>query len=167
MTTVKRELPVAGSRLPLEIFAGNRLPATGNSFLRGVDFIGKLVHVAGRSRKVLFQMLARGVDRLHDSIGELGVLESYGVGGRMYRKACVVLAVLLAMRAAACAESLSRDNIVIIFDASGSMSNDLDRTHRKKLAAATKPRHRPSTRPGASCSQAASPDQGPPCDAAA
>src|SRR5881296_140171 len=78
MTTVKRELPVAGCRLPLEIFAGNRSPVTGNLLLRGVDFIGKLVHVAGRSRKVLFQMLARGVDRLHDSIGELAVLESYG-----------------------------------------------------------------------------------------
>ena len=43
----------------------------------------------------------------------------------------------------------------------------LEDVARKKLAAATKPRHRPSTRPGASCSQAASPDQGPPCDAAA
>src|SRR5207245_1392562 len=76
MTTVKRELPVASCRLPLETFAGNRPPLTGNLVVADVDLIGEFVHVAGRSRKVLFQMLSRGVDRLDDSVGELAILES-------------------------------------------------------------------------------------------
>src|SRR5207247_1464539 len=56
--------------------------------LGDIDLIRQLVHIARGARKVLLQMLAGGVDRLHDAIGELAVLEADGqLGGSLVPEA--------------------------------------------------------------------------------